>query len=65
MRRTMAIMVLLAVVSLYLSMFPLYHVSCLTASCRLSTESYDWTDKDPRTGILGLVYLGLGQEQST
>jgi hypothetical protein len=65
MHRTMAIMVLLAVVSLYLSMFPLYHVLCLTASCRLSTESYDWIDKDPRTGILGLVYLGLGQEQST
>jgi hypothetical protein len=56
MRRTMAIMVLLAVISHCLSMFPLYHVLCLTASCRLSTESYDWTDKDPRTGILGLVY---------
>jgi hypothetical protein len=27
--------------------------------------SADWTDKDPRTGILGLVYLGLGQERST
>jgi hypothetical protein len=65
MRRTMAIIVLLAVVLLCLSMFLLYHVSCLTASCRLSTESYDWIDKDPRTGILGLVYLGLGQERST
>jgi hypothetical protein len=32
------------------------------AAYRLSA---DWMDKDPRTGILGLVYLGLGQERST
>jgi hypothetical protein len=32
------------------------------ATYRLSA---DWLDKDPRTGILGLVYLGLGQERST
>jgi hypothetical protein len=32
------------------------------AAYRLSA---DWLDKDPRTGILGLVYLGLGQERST
>jgi hypothetical protein len=32
------------------------------AAYRLSA---DWMDKDPRTRILGLVYLGLGQERST
>jgi hypothetical protein len=36
MRRIMAIMVLLAVASLYLSMFLLYHVSCLVMCYRLS-----------------------------
>jgi hypothetical protein len=60
MRRTMAIMVLLAVISLYPSMFPL--VSCVVSCDVLSLIvppraayrlSADWIDKDPRTGILG------------
>jgi hypothetical protein len=43
----------------------LVYVSLIVPPRAAYRLSADWIDKDPRTGILGLVYLGLGQEQST